>query len=51
MIGTFFVGWLSASGIPKKGDFVKAPKAKIAKTGWFMIFLGFLLQLIGTIFS
>ncbi len=49
IIGTILTGFIATGGIPKKGDYIRAPKRIPMYLGWALILLGFVLQLLGTV--
>ena len=44
--GTLLTGLIAPGGIPKPGEIIRAPNAKLSCLGWCFLMFGFILQLL-----
>ena len=50
IFGTVITGFIAQGGVPKSGEIIKAPNRKLIFFGWSLLLLGFVAQLIATVF-
>lgn len=50
-LGTLLQGIVANKGIPKAGEVIKAPNYTYSICGWCLLSIGFLISMIGVVFS